>query len=43
MEGLGSDKIPGALDMSVTDRWFTVNDAEAFSMTRRLCREERRC
>ena len=40
VEGLGSDKIPGALDMSVTDRWFTVNDAEAFSMTRRLCREE---
>ena len=40
VEGLGSDKIPGALDMSVTDRWFRVSDAESFSMTRRLCREE---
>ena len=26
--------------MSVTDRWVTVSDAESFSMTRRLCREE---
>jgi cystathionine beta-synthase len=40
VEGLGSDKVPGALDMSVTDRWVTVSDAESFSMTRRLCREE---
>ena len=40
VEGLGSDTIPGALDMSITDRWFAVSDAEAFSMTRRLCREE---
>ncbi len=40
VEGLGSDKIPGALDMSVTDRWVAVSDAEAFAMTRRLCREE---
>ena len=40
VEGLGSDTIPGALDMSVADRWVTVSDAEAFAMTRRLCREE---
>ena len=40
VEGLGSDTIPGALDMSVTDRWVTVSDAEAFAMTLRLCREE---
>ncbi len=40
VEGIGSDKIPGALDMSVTDRWITVTDAEAFAMTRRVAREE---
>lgn len=40
VEGLGSDKIGDALDMSVTDRWVEVSDAEAFAMTLRLCREE---
>ena len=40
VEGLGSDKIPGALDMGVSDRWVTVTDAESFTMTRRLIREE---
>jgi cystathionine beta-synthase len=40
VEGLGSDKIGDALDMSVIDRWVTIGDAAAFSMTRRLVREE---
>jgi cystathionine beta-synthase len=40
VEGLGSDKIGDALDMSVTDLWVEVSDAEAFAMTLRLCREE---
>ena len=40
VEGLGSDKITGALDLSVTDRWVTITDAQAFAMTRRICHEE---
>ena len=40
VEGIGNDKIPGALDLSVTDRWMTVTDAESFAMTRRVAREE---
>ncbi|SVA92405.1 uncharacterized protein METZ01_LOCUS145259, partial [marine metagenome] len=40
VEGLGSDKIPGSLDMGVIDGWVTVDDNQAFQMTRRLAREE---
>src|SRR5687767_2660944 len=40
VEGIGQDKIPGALDMSVIDEFQTVSDKEAFSMARRLTREE---
>jgi cystathionine beta-synthase len=40
VEGLGNDKIPGALDLDVVDAYVTVSDGEAFAMTRRLTREE---
>ena len=40
VEGLGSDKIPGCLDLGVIDDFVTVTDAEAFHMGRRLTREE---
>lgn len=40
VEGIGQDKIPGTLDMSVVDEYYTVSDKEAFNMGRRLTREE---
>jgi cystathionine beta-synthase len=40
VEGIGQDKIPGTLDMSVIDDFMTVTDKEAFGMARRLTREE---
>jgi cystathionine beta-synthase len=40
VEGLGNDKIPGTLDLSLVDRYVTVGDAESFQMARRLTREE---
>ncbi|GAC1650662.1 MAG: cystathionine beta-synthase [Gemmatimonadaceae bacterium] len=40
VEGIGQDKIPGTLDMSVIDDYVTVGDREAFGMARRLTREE---
>jgi cystathionine beta-synthase len=40
VEGVGQDKIPGTLDMSVIDDYVTVSDREAFAMARRLTREE---
>jgi cystathionine beta-synthase len=40
VEGIGQDKVPGTLDMSVVDDFMTVTDKEAFAMARRLTREE---
>jgi cystathionine beta-synthase len=40
VEGIGQDKIPGTLDMSVVDEWRSVDDRTSLSMARRLTREE---
>ena len=40
IEGIGQDKVPGTLDMSVIDDYQTVSDRDAFAMARRLTREE---
>jgi cystathionine beta-synthase len=40
VEGIGQDKIPGTLDLGLVDDFVTVTDKEAFSIARRLTREE---
>lgn len=40
VEGIGQDKIPGTLDLTVIDEYHTVGDRESFAMARRLTREE---
>jgi cystathionine beta-synthase len=40
VEGIGQDKLPGTLDMSVIDEYYTVSDKDAFAVARRLTREE---
>ena len=40
VEGIGQDKLPGTLDLSVLDDFVTVSDRDAFAAARRLTREE---
>jgi cystathionine beta-synthase len=40
IEGIGQDKVPGTLDLSLVDDYQTVSDRDAFAMARRLTREE---
>src|SRR5690606_39084125 len=40
VEGIGQDKIPGTLDLSLIDEFQSVSDRDAFAMARRLTREE---
>jgi cystathionine beta-synthase len=40
VEGVGQDKLPSTLDLSVVDEYQTVSDRDAFAMARRLTREE---
>ncbi|HZO19052.1 MAG TPA: pyridoxal-phosphate dependent enzyme [Gemmatimonadaceae bacterium] len=40
VEGVGQDKLPSTLDMSVIDEYQSVSDRDAFATARRLTREE---
>jgi cystathionine beta-synthase len=40
VEGIGQDKLPGTLDLSLVDEFHPVSDRDAFAVARRLTREE---
>jgi cystathionine beta-synthase len=40
VEGIGQEKIPGTLDMSIIDEFHTITDKASFAIARRLTREE---
>src|SRR3954465_8340169 len=40
VEGIGQDKLPGTLDLSLVDDYRPVSDRDSFAMARRLTREE---
>lgn len=40
IEDLGSNVIPDSLDRNLVDKWIKISDKEAYSMARRLIRDE---
>jgi cystathionine beta-synthase len=40
VEGIGQDKVPGTLDLTIVDEFHTISDRDSFAMARRLTREE---